>query len=253
VKGLLASPRGRRRAAKLAVVLALAVTFTILGVFYSNTSPTRHSAPFTNEPVQTVAPLPKSVKFSPEDRKEVSAAAGRFIATAVFRRHLDDSYDLVVPEFHQGLTRAQWHTGSIPVMPFPANDVALMRWSLDYSYRNRVGMRVAFLPKQTAKVGGIVYAIELKKVGSQQHHRWLVSYWAASGGTILSKSQRAAAAGPAQPPPKPKLGAGWILVPVVGILALILLVPTLLALRGWRARRRVQNAYAARSSSPFGR
>jgi hypothetical protein len=248
VKGLLASPRGRRRAAKLAVILALAVTFTILGVFYSNTSPTRHSAPFTNEPVQTVAPLPKSVKFSPEDRKEVSAVAGHFISTAVFRRNLDDSYDLVVPEFHQGLTRAQWHTGEIPVMPYQAKDVALMRWSLDYSYRDRVGMRVAILPKPTAKVGGIVYAIELRKVGTLPHHRWLVSYWAASGGSILSKSQRAAAAGPAQPPLKPRLGAGWILIPVIGILALMLLVPTLLALRGWRARRRVDSSYAARSS-----
>ncbi|MDX6543017.1 MAG: hypothetical protein QOK32_620 [Gaiellaceae bacterium] len=248
MKGLLASPRRRRRAAKLAVVLAIAVTFTILGVFYSNTSPTRHSAPFTDEPVQTVAPLPTSVKFTPRDRKEVSAAADRFIATAVFRRHLDDSYDLVVPEFRQGLTRAQWDTGSIPVMPFPARDVALTRWTLDYSYRDRVGLKVAFLPKPTAKVGGIVYAIELKKFGTQQHHRWLVSYWSASGGTILSNKQRAAAAGPPQPPLKPKLGAGWILVPVIGILGLILLVPTTLGLRGWRARRRVQSTYAARSS-----
>jgi len=245
VKGLLASPRRRRRAAQLAVVLALAVTFTILGVFFPNTSPTRHSAPFTKEPVQTVAPIPESVKFSPEDRREVSAVAGHFIATAVFRRHLDDSYDLVVPDFHQGLTRAQWHTGSIPVMPYPAKDVALMRWSLDYSYRDRVGMRVAFLPKQTAKVGGIVYAIELKKVGPLQHHRWLVSYWASSGGSILSNAQRAAAAGPTQTL-KPRLGTGWIFVPIGGLLALIALVPTVLALRGWRARRRVDCTYGTR-------
>ena len=248
MKGLLASPRRRRRLAWLAVVLALGITAAILGIWFPNTSPTRHSAPFTKEPVQTVAPLPKSVRFSAAERKEVDDVAGRFIATAVFRKHVDDSYDLVVPEFHQGMTRAQWDTGAIPVMPYPAKAVALMRWSLDYSYRDRVGLRVAVLPKPTANVGGIVYAIELKKVGPQQHHRWLVSYWSASGGSILSNRQRAAAAGPAQPPLKPKLGAGWILLPVVGILALILLVPTVLALRGWRARRRVQSAHAARSS-----
>ena len=229
-------------------MLALAVTFTILGVFYSNTSPTRHSAPFTTEPVQTVGPLPDSVTFSPEDRKEVSAVAGHFIATAVFRRHLDDSYDLVVPEFRQGLTRAQWRTGSIPVMPFPEKDVALIRWTLDYSYRDRVGMRVAFLPKQPEKVAGIVYAIELKKVGLQQHHRWLVSYWTTSGGSILSKAQRAAAAGPRQTL-KPQLGVGWIFVPIGGLLLLILLVPTVLALRGWRTRRRVDLTYGTRSES----
>ena len=247
MKGLFASPRRRRRAARFAVVLALAVTFTILGVFFPNTSPTRHSAPFTKEPVQTVPPLPESVKFSPEDRKEVSAVAGHFIATAVFRRHLDDSYDLVVPEFRQGMTRAQWDTGSIPVMPYPAKEVALIRWTLDYSYRDRVGMSVAFLPKQPAKVGGMVYAIELKKVGPLRHHRWLVSYWTTSGGSVLSNAQRAAASGPQQTL-KPRLGTAWIFLPIGGLLGLIVLVPTLLALRGWRTRRRVEYTYGTRSS-----
>jgi len=229
------------------VALTLAVAFAILGIFFPNTSPTRHPAPFTKEPVQTVGPLPESVKFSAKDRKEVNAVAGRFIATAVFRLHLDDSYDLVMPDFHQGLTRKQWRTGSIPVAPYPHEAVALMKWKLDYSYRNRVGMRVAFLPKQTAKVGGIVYAIELKNVGTTKHHHWLVSYWTPSGGSVLSNAQRAKAAGPPQSL-KPRLGAGWIFVPIGGLLALIVLVPAVLAVRGWLSRRRIDRTYGGLSS-----
>ena len=227
--------------------LTLAAAFAILGIYFPNTSPTRHPAPFTKEPVQTVGPLPESVKFSPKDRKEVNAVAGRFIATAVFRQHLDDSYDLVMPDFHQGLTRKQWRTGSIPVAPYPHEAVALVKWKLDYSYRDRVGMRVAFLPKQTAKVGGIVYAIELKNVGTTKHHHWLVSYWTPSGGSILSNAQRAKAAGPPQTL-KPRLGAGWIFVPIGGLLALIVLVPAVLALRGWLSRRRIDRTYGGLSS-----
>ena len=248
MKGLLASPRRRRRAAWLAVALAVAGTITILAVFYPNTSPTRKSAPFTKEHVQTVAPLPQSVPFSARDRKEVNAVADEFIATAVFRQHLDDSYDLVVPEFHQGLTRKEWRTGNIPVQPFPRDAVLLMRWKLDYSYKNRVGLKVAFLPKPQAKVGGVVYAIELTKVGASAHHRWLVSYWTPSGGEILSQAQRAAAAGGQSEPAKARLGAGWIFAPIGALLGLIVFVPATLAVRGWLARRRVEQTYRTLSS-----
>jgi hypothetical protein len=244
VKGLLASPRRRRRAVWLAVVAAAAATVTVLAVFYPNTSPTRHGAPFTKEPVQHVAPNPATVKFTARDRKDVVAVAGRFIATAVYRRHVGDSYDLVVPSFHQGLSRKQWQTGNVPVPPYPGNAVALLRWKLDYSYRNRVGMRVAFMPKPTAKVGGIVYAIELRNVGSSAHHHWLVSYWTPLGQEVLSQAQRKATAGPPVEA-KPQLGAAWIFVVIGSLLGLIVLVPVVLALRGWRMRRRVDRAYRA--------
>lgn len=244
MKRLLASPRRRRRAFWLAVVAAAAATITILGVFYPNTSPTRHGAPFTKEPVQHVTPNPTTVKFTARDRRAAVAVAGQFIATAVYRRHLDDSYDLVIPAFHQGLSRKEWETGNIPVPPYPGSAVALLRWKLDYSYRNRVGMRVAFMPKPKAKVGGIVYAIELRNVGTQTHHRWLVSYWTPVGQQILSQSQQRAAAGPPVEA-QPQLSSAWIFVVIGSLLGLIVLVPVVLAVRGWLMRRRVDRAYRA--------
>ena len=244
MKGLLASPRRRRRLAWLIVALALAVAITILGVFYPNTSPTRHPAPFTKEPVQKVGALPKTVAFTAGERKEVSAVAGDFIATAVFRRRLAHSYDLVCPDFRQGLSRSDWKTGNIPVVPYPRAAVALLKWKLDYSYSDRVGLHVAFMPKQSAKVGGMVFAIELKHVCAPKRDRWLVSYWTPTGGQILSNAQRARAAGPPQTL-KPRLGAGWIFLPVGGLLALIVLVPTAVVLRGWLSRRRVDRTYGS--------
>jgi hypothetical protein len=247
VRRLLASHRRRRRLAWLAVALGLALGGTALGVFFPNTSPTRHSAPFTKEPVQKVGPLPESVPFTAADRKQVSAVADDFISTAVFRRRLGHSYDLVCPDFRQGLSRADWQTGDIPVVPYPQNAVAVMRWKLDYRYRDRIGMHVAFMPKQTAKVGGMVFAIEFTQVCTPKRDRWLVSYWTPSGGQVLSQAQHAAAAG-ATPPLKPRLAAAWIFLPIGGLLALIVLVPSTLAVRGWLARRRVDRTYGTLSS-----
>jgi hypothetical protein len=242
VKGLLSSPRRRRRAAWLTAALLVGATIAFLAVFYPNTSPTRHSEPFTDEPVQQVAPLPKSVKFTPADQKAVDAVASDFIETAVFRRRLSHAYDLVCTDFRQGLSRKEWMTGNIPVVPYPKGAVALMRWKLDYSYTGRVGLHVAFLPKPSAKVGGMVFAIELKKECPQAHHHWLVSYWTPTGGQVLSNAQRAAAAGPSTPL-KPRLGAGWIFAPIGVLLLLIISVPAVLTIRGWRARRRVDRTY----------
>ena len=247
MKGLLSSPRRRRRAAWLAALLLVAGTIAFLAVFYPNTSPTRHGAPFTSEPIQRVAPLPRSVKFTAADQKAVNAVASDFIATAVFRRRLSHSYDLVCNDFRQGMTRKQWMTGEIPVVPYPKEAVALVRWKVDYSYRGRVGLHVAFLPKPNAKVGGMVFAIELKNACPQSHHHWLVSYWTPTGGQVLSTKQRAAAAGPPVEL-KTRLSAGWVFAPVGALLLLILSVPAVLTFRGWRARRRVDRTY--RTLSP---
>jgi hypothetical protein len=246
MKGLLSSPRRRRRLAWLAILAAVAAAFTVMGVFFSNTSPTRHGAPFTNQPVDRVAALPASVEFTKDDRREVDAVAGDFIQTAVFRRRLDHAYDLVLPDFRQGLSRKQWRTGNIPVVPYPRNAVALMRWKLDYSYRNRVGLHVAFMPKQTARVAGMVFAIELEKVATKRGRHWLVSYWTPTSAGILSNRQRAAAGGGGAPL-KPRLSAAWIFVPIGSLIALIVLVPTAMAVRGWRARARAARAYGTLS------
>ena len=246
MKGLLASPRRRRRLAWLIVALALAVAITILGVFYPNTSPTRHPAPFTKEPVQEVGALPKTVAFTAGERKEVSAVAGDFIATAVFRRRLAHSYDLVCPDFRQGLSRSDWRTGNIPVVPYPRDAVALMKWKLDYSYKDRVGLQVYLQPKPTSKVGGLAFNVELHRVGPPQHRRWLVDYWTPAGQQGPAPSS-AAARNPFGIAPKTKagLGAMWLVLPIGLVLGLMVSVPIVLGIRGWRRRVRADRAYNA--------
>jgi len=99
----------------------------------------------------------------------------RFVATAVERRDPGASFALVTPELRQGMTRAEWATGNIPVVPFHGVD-----WT---------GFRLSF--SDTA-AGVRYYRLHLDGVDSgstaefwigvsRSAGTWLVSYFAPFG------------------------------------------------------------------------
>jgi hypothetical protein len=245
VRRYFSSPRRRRRTIKVGIVLALAALAAILGVFFANTGH-RNETPFTKEKVQLVAPLPKTVKLSKGDARDALVVAAKFIATAVMRNHTERSYDLSDRNFHQGLTRAQWKTGDIPVAPYSKDDLDVVKWKLDYSYKDRVGLEVYLQPKPTAKVGGLAYNVELHHVGPPQHRRWLIDYWTPAGQQGPAPS-KASASGAFGPPVQTKAGlaAIWLALPIGLVFGLILSVPLVLGIRGWRRRVRADRAYNA--------
>ena len=229
---------------KIAVVLAVAALAATAGVFFANTGHS-NEAPFTKERVQVVAPPPKTVKLSKTDARDALLIAAQFVATAVLRNHTERSYDLSDAAFHQGLTRDQWKTGNIPVAPYSRSDLAVVKWKLDYSYKNRVGLQVYLQPKPTAKVGGLAYNVELHEVGPPKHRHWLVDYWTPAGQQGPAPSKAVAGSFDLAPQTKANLGAIWLVLPIGLILALILSVPIVLAIRGWRRRVRADRAYNA--------
>jgi hypothetical protein len=244
VRRFFSSPRRRRRALKVGIVLAVAALAATAGVFFSNTGQSNET-PFTKERVQVVAPPPKTVKLSKTDARNALLVAAEFVATAVLRNHTERSYDLSDAAFHQGLTRDQWKTGDIPVAPYSRSDLDVVKWKLDYSYKNRVGLQVYLQPKPTAKVGGLAYNVELHEVGPPKHRHWLVDYWTPAGQQGPAPSKAAAGSFNLAPQTKAKLGAIWLVLPIGLILALILSVPIVLGIRGWRRRVRADRAYNA--------
>jgi hypothetical protein len=245
VRRFFSSPRRRRRTLKVGLVLAVAALAAAAGLFFSNTGQS-NEAPFTKEPVQLVAPVPKTVKLSKGDARDALVVAAEFVSTAVLRNHTERSYDLSDRAFHQGLTRSEWKTGAIPVAPYSEDDLDVVKWRLDYSYRNRVGLKVYLQPKPTAKVGGLAYNVELHQVGPPKHRHWLVDYWTPAGQQGPAHSKAASGSFDLAPPQaKASLGAIWLALPIGVILALILSVPIVLGIRGWRRRVRADRAYNA--------
>jgi hypothetical protein len=225
-------------------VLAAAAGATLLGVFYPNTGH-RQPETFSKGPVQLVAPLPESVPFAKGDRAAVEVVVGGFIESAVLRDHPERSYDLADVGLRQGMSRAEWRTGNIPIVPFPREQLQLVRWRLDYSFRDRVGLKVALQPRPRATVGGLVFNMELHAIGQGKGRHWLVDDWtpASPGGAAPSASSGrnginlAPVAGA-----KPGASAAWLLIPVGLLFGGVVLFPLGLALRGWYSRSRAARA-----------
>jgi hypothetical protein len=134
VRRLLSSPRRRRRLFRISGVVVAVGCAIAIGFLYPNTG--RKEAGFSPGKPQVTheeapaTPLPKG------DIADSEQALDHFVRTAVLRRHVDDSYDLVTSNLRAGMTRKEWHTGDIPVAPFAAKDFAFAKSRLEYSRRN---------------------------------------------------------------------------------------------------------------------
>jgi hypothetical protein len=230
-------------------VLVAAGAATLAGLAYPNTGEKEVFTPGKpkithEEPPAT--PLPKS------DLAATQRILSRFVVSAVYREHVERSYDLVTPAVRGGLTRKEWRTGDIPVPPFPARAVAVAKSKLVYSHRNVARYEVLLYTKPSAQLLPLLYSIELARTG--RPGRWLVDYAMPLGGGLSTR--------PTAYKPTParqfsdesghgRLPLSWVLVPL-GILSLIVFVPLTLGARGWLSRRRAERDYASRPLPPVG-
>jgi hypothetical protein len=79
----------------------------------------------------------------------------RFIATAVARKRVADSWELAGPGLRQDVSYQEWRKGEIPVVPYPAAEHGQGAWDVvNYSYRNKVGLEVLLFPKPRFRLLG---------------------------------------------------------------------------------------------------
>jgi hypothetical protein len=115
----------------------------------------------------------KQVPIAPAAR----VSAGEFILSAVGRKNLDKSWALATDNVRSGLTRKQWMTGEIPVVPLgvPIDKAAITK--IIYSHAKDAEINVVVLPKANKQgVKATLFVIDLKKVGQGANVRWLVDY-----------------------------------------------------------------------------
>lgn len=105
-----------------------------------------------------VASLPSGL--APAERQ----VALEFVRTAVARTDLAKAWTLVAPDLKQGMTLAQWKTGSIPVVPAKVSGEPI-RVQVVTSFTDHAELDVL--------LGAAAYRLGLQQVGG----RWLVSSW----------------------------------------------------------------------------
>ena len=152
------------------VLVAGIVAFLI--VFFGNTADTtQSSAPARPGKPQVVAkekqvPVPRAARV----------VAGRFILTAVQRRHLDEAWRISGPEMRQGLSHKQWMTGNIPVVPW-LGQIGVTPISVDYSFPDEVALTIVISPKKGTSGHPDTFKMVLNKFGKGPKARWLVQEW----------------------------------------------------------------------------
>ena len=168
-RSFLRSPRNQRRLLVGAlIVLAIGIaSFTF--VFFRNTGDPTET--FSNEPADIFKPQ-KTTGIDPAAR----LVAGTFIKTAVARKNVGSSYDIVAPELRQGMTRKQWATGDIPVVYYPSGDIDRAGFKVDRSYANEVVWEVYIVPKAGSGQKPTRFYIGLKR--TDEKAPWKVFYWA---------------------------------------------------------------------------
>jgi hypothetical protein len=239
----------RRRLAWIGGAVAVVALVVAAGVMWPNTGRTPQE--FSAEQAY-VYKEPERVELTRVDRAKALATAANFVTYAVARRKVERSYDLTAPTLKAGLTRAQWRTQDIPVVPFPVEEA---RWKIEYSYSDALGLQVMLFPTAASKLRPSTFAMELTPTGHGDH-KWLVSSWAPVG--MTGANAAAPAAQPSGAGGVPNLGdsslqggearldAKWLLAP----LGLLLLVPLIVSgyyVRSWRRSRRAEAAWASRN------
>ena len=163
----LASPRRQRQLLLVALALLAVGVGALTFVLFRNTGDTTET--FSTEPANIFKPE-KTVTVDPAARR----VAGMFIKTAVARKSLAASYDLVHPDLRQGMTRKQWATGNIPIVYYPTGDLQIASFKVETSVKDNVVLQVFMVPKVGSKAEPVIFFIGLKRTAGQP---WQVYMW----------------------------------------------------------------------------
>ena len=247
-------------------MLVVAAPLIYLGVHFSKPGDKgAATGPLVNEPGYT---QPKRAPFTKAKQREVSKVLREFVLTAVDRQDVGRSWDIAAPSLRAGFPRKRGRRGDLPVVPYPAANRGLGRWSfVQYSYTNTIGLEVFLFPKPGSGWSAMTADIELVK---GHDGRWRVDYWmpkrfhgppslakakpTAKAKTTAAKakakatSHRAAGKRRAAPAPAPtavgtpKPSRAWWIVPIA-LLSLIALAPLAIILNSWYRNRRAERDY----------
>lgn len=223
VFALPSSPRGRRRLAWAGAGVAAAALLAAGVATLPTAKPAAPPEPLSNEPAQ-LPPRERPLWLSAADRQAVNAVLDRFVPAAVQRRDGAAAYDLVTPRLRGDDRREAWARGALPVMQFPARGTRFHDWSLKYVDDNGVGFDLLLQPRPKARVGPIMFAVDLERLGGH----WLVdSFGPIATFAPAEAPARVRAVGDFSPQAggdeveRGRLSPAWLLLPLgfLGVLA----------------------------------
>ncbi|MGZ8687796.1 MAG: hypothetical protein ACXWZP_05145 [Gaiellaceae bacterium] len=242
------SHRARRRLMWIVVAGGFAASLAFTAVFFWNTA--ENIETFSGGKADIYV-APKPHKLTKVERAALVSVAQRFVESAVARDRPERAFEIVGPDLRGSLSRKQWATGEIPVVPYP---VASARWKVEYSNAEAVGLLVMVFPPKGARERPTVFSMSMVPVRLGADSRWLVNGWVPKGGsptTIGSSSDSpgqalADVASQQAERVSPRASVAWLIVPVV-LICLVFVVPVVFLVRERRVARRMRRYLDSRA------
>lgn len=243
------SPRLRRRLRWVAIAGLLVVAGVLIAVLIPNKGPSKGAATGNESPAQLAVNTHQ--KLSRADRRQIDSLLDRFIPAAVGRANLSTAWALAGPEMRSSSSLAEFRKGNLPVPSYPANETNYHHWRAIDVEHGSVVLNILVHPKNPQKLGTWVFSIDVVK----SKHAWRVNhiYPIAVMNPPVRPSTVTHELGPADyaaPAPTQRTSttaspsSRSFLLPVVGIFAVLLLIPLALGaaalLRAQRWRRTVR-------------
>ena len=250
-----ASPRARRRLVWVAAAVALVVVGGTIAVLLPESSPPSPAAEGNEGPAQLAVAANTHIPLS--TRREIDRVLDRFIPAAVGRKDADTAWALAGPELRASSSLGEWRRGNSPVPTYPVAGTTFHAWKTIDAGPRYVVFNILLHPTPGADVSSYEFSGEMVENGD----RWLVNrlYTIAVFNRVTKTTHEIGPADFAAPPPGPTpnghAALGDVgLLPVVGLLALVLLVPLgfgAVALRRHRRWRRHVRSTAATELPPL--
>jgi hypothetical protein len=163
------------------IIGAAVLTFTLVGGSdtATNSAPDKgfhpklpaKSVPLRNADGATVKTF---TQLDPAIRQDIKT----FIATAVARKHLGNSWTVVAPSLRSGYTKQSWTKGdALPVVPYPGVDTEHVEYFLDYASTKEILIEVGLAGKPGVSTRPVTFQLGLVPAGTSKSHHWLVDYW----------------------------------------------------------------------------
>jgi hypothetical protein len=158
----------------IAMAAAVLLGLGLYNAFYGSSGLSRTSIPLPPDP-----PMPKTVKFAPNEAHDVHGLVREFVQTAVARKNLADSYKLIGPGLREGISLKGWKNGQVTVVPYPVDATTAITWEKkpEWSYANSVRLQLHVItpdkPNQTKLMGTDTFYVD----AIRRNNHWLVNNW----------------------------------------------------------------------------
>jgi hypothetical protein len=165
------------------LVLAAGVAFLLIKLVPGNdTTSAKPDTGFVPQLPAKSLPLTNAkgatVKSFEELDPDVRTTIRTFLATAVARRNLDQSWSVVAPSMKKGYTFKSWsHAKALPIIPYPIEDVDTTQYYLDYASTKEILLEVGVSAPAAKKMRPVAFQLGLVPRGNGADRHWLVNYW----------------------------------------------------------------------------